>query len=661
MKVVGLLSGGKDSCFNLCHCVKQGHEVIALASLKPEGGKEEIDSYLYQTVGQDGLHFIAEALELPLYRRAIEGTAVDQGSDYASTSTSRLQGRVEGDETEDLYELLKQVLVAHPEVQGVSVGAILSNYQRVRVEHVCARLGLQSLSYLWQYDQTQLLDDMAEAGMECIIIKVAGAGLGLRHLGQNVCSPEMRATLETLKTKWGTHPAGEGGEYETFTLDCPLFKKRIDLTKTEQVVLSDSDPRHDIGTVAYLRLQEAHLTDKAPSSCSESLEKLLVPPLLDQDAEEMYNALQVFDSIAEASTPNESCSKSGSAQEACTCFSGPWVAVGNIVSAAHSAEDQVKECFEALKQQLASVDLDLLSLAHINLYLSSMDLFPSVNAIYNTFFGPSPPTRACVACPLPTGCHVKMDTLAYRAQSTSDRTALHVRGLSYWAPANIGPYSQAVRVGERLFVAGQIGLIPPSLTLPQPDSLALEAALSSQHARRIVKAVQEGTGGGFTSAIESCICWLSGPSASFDRKLKAARTAWQSWQTSSSSSIQADVSILFVQVSSLPKGAQIEWQIVMSASQDDDNEDDDDGATSLPRRNSIAVTADSDPARKPEDNCGDQNRFYVRTFHTNDVAGDSACSTARAIFGTGISATSVPALNLATKNKQGIKMAFLAM
>lgn len=39
MKVVGLLSGGKDSCFNLCHCVKQGHEVIALASLRPEGGK----------------------------------------------------------------------------------------------------------------------------------------------------------------------------------------------------------------------------------------------------------------------------------------------------------------------------------------------------------------------------------------------------------------------------------------------------------------------------------------------------------------------------------------------------------------------------------------------------------------------------------------------
>jgi hypothetical protein len=26
------------------------------------------------------------------------------------------------------------------------------------------------------------------------------------------------------------------------------------------------------------------------------------------------------------------------------------------------------------------------------------------------------------------------------------RQALHVQGLSYWAPANIGPYSQAVSV-----------------------------------------------------------------------------------------------------------------------------------------------------------------------------------------------------------------------
>lgn len=39
MKYLALLSGGKDSCYNLLHCAKNGHELIAAASLAPESGK----------------------------------------------------------------------------------------------------------------------------------------------------------------------------------------------------------------------------------------------------------------------------------------------------------------------------------------------------------------------------------------------------------------------------------------------------------------------------------------------------------------------------------------------------------------------------------------------------------------------------------------------
>lgn len=39
MKYVGLLSGGKDSCFNLLHCKRNGHELVAAASLGPPDGK----------------------------------------------------------------------------------------------------------------------------------------------------------------------------------------------------------------------------------------------------------------------------------------------------------------------------------------------------------------------------------------------------------------------------------------------------------------------------------------------------------------------------------------------------------------------------------------------------------------------------------------------
>lgn len=76
---------------------------------------------MYQTVGHSGLKSIAEALNLPLFVHTISGTAVNQEGEYGSrdglvSDSNQLKsnkngGGTEGDETEDLYELLKQVKV----------------------------------------------------------------------------------------------------------------------------------------------------------------------------------------------------------------------------------------------------------------------------------------------------------------------------------------------------------------------------------------------------------------------------------------------------------------------------------------------------------------------------------------------------------------------
>jgi diphthine-ammonia ligase len=118
-----------------------------------------------------------------------------------------------------------------------------------------------------------------------------------------------------------------------------------------------------------------------------------------------------------------------------------------------------------------------------------MDLFSHLNSIYAKFFGTSPPARACVAVDLPPPTRVKLNCIAYAQSDASERKALHVQGLSYWAPANFGPYSQAIHVGERVFISGQIGLIPSSLSLPSPSSLAIEAALAFQHVDHITHAM----------------------------------------------------------------------------------------------------------------------------------------------------------------------------
>lgn len=80
MKFVSLVSGGKDSVFNTLQCISYGHELVCVANLYPKKG--ETDSYMYQTVGVEIVPKIAECLEVPIVRREITGSALNQDMYY---------------------------------------------------------------------------------------------------------------------------------------------------------------------------------------------------------------------------------------------------------------------------------------------------------------------------------------------------------------------------------------------------------------------------------------------------------------------------------------------------------------------------------------------------------------------------------------------------
>lgn len=81
---------------------------------------------MYQTVGHQGIKKLSEAMGLPLYRRITKGHSTQLGKNYVPT---------ESDEVEDLYDLLKSTK-EELNIDAVAVGAIFSDYQRVRVENV---------------------------------------------------------------------------------------------------------------------------------------------------------------------------------------------------------------------------------------------------------------------------------------------------------------------------------------------------------------------------------------------------------------------------------------------------------------------------------------------------------------------------------------------
>jgi 2-iminobutanoate/2-iminopropanoate deaminase len=61
------------------------------------------------------------------------------------------------------------------------------------------------------------------------------------------------------------------------------------------------------------------------------------------------------------------------------------------------------------------------------------------------------------------------------------------------APAAVGPYSQAVRAGDMLFISGQLGIDPASGKLAEGIENQVERALEN------VKAIVEKAGGGMGS------------------------------------------------------------------------------------------------------------------------------------------------------------------
>ena len=149
--------------------VEYGHELVVLANLMPVHPEVvEADSWMIQTVGHEVVHCLSDCLGLPMVRRKTEAKSFQRGLGYEPAS---------GDEVEDLYRLLLDVKRHFPEVNAVASGAIFSNYQRHRVENVCQRLGLTSISYLWRREQGNLLREMISNQVDAVLLKVASLGL----------------------------------------------------------------------------------------------------------------------------------------------------------------------------------------------------------------------------------------------------------------------------------------------------------------------------------------------------------------------------------------------------------------------------------------------------------------------------------------------------
>ena len=468
MKFVSLLSGGKDSVFATTECERHGHELICAAHLAPQNNADELDSFCFQTAAHNVVEGVAACLGVPLVRRTWDGNSIDQSLNYSVT---------EGDEVEELYELLREVLRRHPDVTAVSSGAILSTYQRTRVETCCQRLRLTSLAYLWQRPQRQLLKDMSRSGLRAIVVKTATLGLEPEDLGLELMARETRSRFDDLHDKYAFHVCGEGGEYESLVLDSPRFTKRIVLTKTETLRLDDQ-PR-GCGAVSLLKIVEWALEDKTENQTEEVSDDSSDGDTVDDITftEETHEPVLLETDV-----------RGVCAGRSCRCSRGDVgrriAAVGgNLPSERGDAAEQLANALEECDNALRTNGFDGLGdVFFAHLYLRDLGQFAAVNRVFEAAFSESRrvPSRSCVQVPLPNGVECILDVEA----TTATRSTLHVRSRSAWAPQCLGPYCQANTLIKSItFAAGQVPLDAPTMTLSTEG-----AALALRHAQQILTA-----------------------------------------------------------------------------------------------------------------------------------------------------------------------------
>lgn len=201
MKLGVLLSGGKDSNYSMYLAKKAGNEIVCLMTLL----SKNTHSYMFQKPSVSQTKKQAEVLNLPLLSAKTPGE-----KEY---------------ELSDLEKIIKKAIKKY-KIEGIVTGAVRSEYQASRIQKICDALKIKCINPLWQKDQIELLKEIVKEKFEVVIVGVGAYPLDKTWLGRKIDEKFIRE-VEKLQEKYKINPSGEGGEFESFVLNSPLFSRPL--------------------------------------------------------------------------------------------------------------------------------------------------------------------------------------------------------------------------------------------------------------------------------------------------------------------------------------------------------------------------------------------------------------------------------------------------
>jgi diphthine-ammonia ligase len=193
--VVVSLSGGKDSVYALYLALKEGLNVNHLMFITL-GGKAHLENkWLLKLVSESlGFPAVTVGKKIPEIRKALQKLKTD-----------------------------------------VLVSGVMTTPEHIDwYRDICDPIKVRHYAPLWGKKPLVALTEMRQLGFRILIIEIDTAKGGKKEwLGREI-DDDLIEDIRKLMEEKKINPIGEFGEYHTLVLDCPIYKKRINILKKKE-------------------------------------------------------------------------------------------------------------------------------------------------------------------------------------------------------------------------------------------------------------------------------------------------------------------------------------------------------------------------------------------------------------------------------------------
>jgi uncharacterized protein (TIGR00290 family) len=202
MKALSSWSGGKDSCLALYKAIENGYDVRYLLNFI----SKEYQRCCFHGIEAGLIQLQSELIGIPLLQKQT---------------------------TQDMKKYEDEFKEAVSGIKGISAmvfGDIYLDEHREWIERVCREIGIMPVLPLWGKPAEGLMEEFISLGFKAVVVSCQADKFDKDFVGRLVD----KNLIEELKSR-KICPAGENGEFHTFVIDGPIFKKRIQIFEGESL------------------------------------------------------------------------------------------------------------------------------------------------------------------------------------------------------------------------------------------------------------------------------------------------------------------------------------------------------------------------------------------------------------------------------------------